>query len=319
MPRSPTRWTLYGAALVLALVGVRMVEPPGDRVAVARARVDAERRTVAPMRDAAEAPTLHLQLLAQRSQRDIETDLFNARSWEALAAEEASRNAPPPPPPPPPRAPPLPFTFMGKLIDAGEVTVFLTNGERNWVVRSGDTIDGTYRVEGIGDQKMTLTHLALRLPQELAIGEGTVSVQPVSILATTEPLPAPVPSGASDPSPGEVRLLLAAPARVVAGNELIVSLALPSGGGARAARVELAYDPQVLAAIGASPRDAGRVTIELAGAAAPLAQVRFRVIAQSPTTTRIGIEQATATDARGTRLSIGAPAAHSVQVVPAGG
>ena len=92
---------------------------------------------------------------------------------------------------------------------------------------------------------------------------------------------------------------------------------LPQGGSARQARIVLAYDPRVLAAVGQQAADSGSVTLEL-GAASRLAQVRFRVIAQSPTTTRIGIERATATDARGASLSLAAPGSHSVAIVQRG-
>ena len=58
-----------------------------------------------------------------------------------------------------------------------------------------------------------------------------------------------------------------------AGNELVVSLGLPPGG-ARAARVQLAYDAKVLAAVDAPSPDAGRLTVDLDGVDVPLARVR---------------------------------------------
>jgi hypothetical protein len=97
-------------------------------------------------------------------------DLFPAVSWTAKAQEEAQRNAPPPPPPPKikPQAPPLPFTFMGRMIDGGQQIVFLVNGDRNLVVREGETFAGSYRVDKIDDQAVTLTYLPLRQKQRLA-------------------------------------------------------------------------------------------------------------------------------------------------------
>jgi hypothetical protein len=252
---------------------------------------------------------LDLERLARRAQREADGDLFNA-----LAAEELRRNVPPPPPPPAPQAPPLPFAYLGKLIEADGISVFLTNGSRNWVVRSGDTIDGAYRVEAIGDGTMTLTYLALDIRQELGIGAVPGQLQSVGTSPLSEALPVAV-SSPSAPLPGEARLLLAAPSRVAAGNELIVSVGLPPGGAARDVRVELAYDPKVLAAVGAPAGGAGRVSLALAGAAGPLAQVRFKVIVQSPTNTRIGIESAMATDARGASVPVAIPAAHAVAIV----
>jgi hypothetical protein len=228
------------------------------------------------------------------------------------------RAAPLPTPLPPPHAPPLPFAYLGKLIDVDGIIVFLTNGNRNWVVRSGDTIDGAYRVEAIGDRTMTLIYLALDIQQELAIGAAPGQLQPVAGSPMSEALPVAV-SSPSVPLPGATRLLLAAPSRVVAGNELIVSVGLPPGGAVRDARVELAYDPKVLTAVGAPAGGTGRVSVPLAGAAGPLGQVRFRVIAQTPTNTQIGIENATARDARGASVAIATPGAHVVAIVQGSG
>jgi hypothetical protein len=306
MPRTSIRWIVYGAVLALALIGIRVADPPDGRVPLPRApaRVQAGEGAMARV------PELALERLGERMQRGREGDPFNA-----LAIEELRRSAPPPAPPPAPQAPPLPFAFLGKLIDADNVTVFLTNGGRNWVVRSGDTIDGTYRVEAIGDRTMTLTYLALDIRQELAIGAAPGQLQPVTGSSMSEPLQVVASPQGRVPLPGETRLLLAAPSRVTTGNELIVSVGLPPGGAVRDARVELAYDPKVFAPVSAPTSGAGRVSLALAGVAGSLAQVRFKVIAQSPTSTQIGIENATATDARGARVAVATPGAHAVAIV----
>jgi hypothetical protein len=71
-------------------------------------------------------------------------------------------------PPPPPQAPPLPFTYLGKMIDGETTTVFLASQDRNFVVRRGDTLDGSYRVEAIEEGGMALTYLPLGARQTLA-------------------------------------------------------------------------------------------------------------------------------------------------------
>jgi len=82
---------------------------------------------------------------------------------------------PPPPPapaaaPPPPSAPPLPFTFIGKSLAGGAWEVYLTRGERIYVVHDKETIEGTYRVDTIAPPVMTLTYLPLKQIQQLNIG-----------------------------------------------------------------------------------------------------------------------------------------------------
>jgi hypothetical protein len=73
-------------------------------------------------------------------------------------------------PPPPPQAPPLPFSYMGKLAEGDSTTVFLSMGDRNLVVRPGDVIENNYRVEEVTDVAVVLTYLPLTVQQTLPIG-----------------------------------------------------------------------------------------------------------------------------------------------------
>jgi len=82
----------------------------------------------------------------------------------------------PPPPPkaqpaPPPSAPPLPFVYMGKLIDEGQVIVFLSKQDRSFAVKLGDIIESSYRADEIGPTTLTLTYLPMKIKQTLAIGD----------------------------------------------------------------------------------------------------------------------------------------------------
>jgi len=72
---------------------------------------------------------------------------------------------------PSPSAPPLPFTYMGKLMSDGDLAVFLVQGERNLIVHEGDTIDSLYRVERIAEGDITLLFLPLNQRQTMVIGE----------------------------------------------------------------------------------------------------------------------------------------------------
>ena len=73
---------------------------------------------------------------------------------------------------PPPVAPPLPFTYMGKLMSGPEAKVFLTLGDRNLVLREGDTVDSIYRIEKIAESAITLVYLPLDERQTIATGES---------------------------------------------------------------------------------------------------------------------------------------------------
>lgn len=97
--------------------------------------------------------------------RQGENGVFGRQDW--------TPPPPPPqpaPPPPPPSAPPLPFTFIGKAVANGAWEVYLTRGDRTYVVRDKSLIDGTYRVDAIAPPLLTLTYLPLNQVQQLNIG-----------------------------------------------------------------------------------------------------------------------------------------------------
>jgi hypothetical protein len=109
-------------------------------------------------------PELELEKLELDKSPEPITNAFEPRSW-----------APPPPkinlpPPPPPQAPPLPYTYIGKMVEEGQTVVFLTRQERNYAVRSGDKLDNIYQVDDIKSNVMLLTYLPLNLQQSLMIG-----------------------------------------------------------------------------------------------------------------------------------------------------
>jgi hypothetical protein len=163
--RPRARWLLLGIALALALVAARLVGREDEGLPPPSAA------TRAPVADRAdERLELDLDRLAGRKGEAPAGDPFRALSWRSVAEAEARRNAPPPPRPPPPQAPPLPFSYMGKLIEDGRIVVFLTQGDRNHIVRQGDTIDGVYRVDAVTESSLFLTYLPLKKKQELALG-----------------------------------------------------------------------------------------------------------------------------------------------------
>jgi hypothetical protein len=59
---------------------------------------------------------------------------------------------------------------VGKQLEGGHWLVFLARHERTYVVRAGDDIEGTYRVDTVTPPVMTLTYLPLKQQQTLAIG-----------------------------------------------------------------------------------------------------------------------------------------------------
>lgn len=76
-------------------------------------------------------------------------------------------------PPAPTLAPALPWRVIGKQYDEQEGwAVFLARGEETRIVRTGDTLDETYRVVAIQPTVLTLQHLKRATRQTLDIGEA---------------------------------------------------------------------------------------------------------------------------------------------------
>ncbi|VVO38356.1 hypothetical protein [Pseudomonas fluorescens] len=103
---------------------------------------------------------------------NMSRDLFAAKSWKpaptlATVTEQA---APVLPEAVAPSAPPLPFQFIGRMDDQRDLQVFLQNGEKLYVVRIGDVIDDTYRIEHISATELSLVYLPLHLSQTLSVG-----------------------------------------------------------------------------------------------------------------------------------------------------
>lgn len=92
------------------------------------------------------------------------TDIFGVRTWEP----------PPPPPdanPPPPQAPPLPFKFLGRIVEPGRAVAFLlADGARVHVVGVGDRIGGDYRIEKYENGQLLIRYRPMNLRQALAVG-----------------------------------------------------------------------------------------------------------------------------------------------------
>ncbi len=172
------RWVVYAIVLLLAVTAVRWAggqdrAEPRATVAYQTERAERPAREGSATGNAEAAPTVRLDQLERRAAAAPAGDPFQARSWEPAMAV-VRRNLPPPPP----QAPPLPFTYLGKMIDGEQTTVFLTRQDRNYVVRLGDTLDGSYRVEKIEEDGVTVTYLPLGTEQTLPLAATPASGAP---------------------------------------------------------------------------------------------------------------------------------------------
>ena len=164
--------------LVLASFGIAGLAVVGadqaPRINAAPARVDVAYvmpdPPSAPTKPAAQVDELNAALLS-RSGKEVEIgELF-------AAPAPVAPSAPPPvaatsvkaPEPPTPMAPPLPFTYFGRMTKSGKVIVYLLRNQELLLAEAGATLDGTYRVETITAAAVQFTYLPLQTRQDLSI------------------------------------------------------------------------------------------------------------------------------------------------------
>lgn len=132
-------------------------EKPSQPVMAAHAAVDPR-----PSMNG-EGPELDLDRLRRAPSEPGKVDAFAPRSFAPPAPKLADA------PPAKPTAPPLPFAYLGKVVDNGKTSVFVARGDENHAIEAGQTIAGTYRVEKITDSAVTFTYLPMKTRQTLAI------------------------------------------------------------------------------------------------------------------------------------------------------
>lgn len=66
-----------------------------------------------------------------------------------------------------PAAPPLPFQYIGKVIENGKLEVYVTRGEELLSLSRGQKIGEEYRVDKISASSVTFTYLPLKMKQTL--------------------------------------------------------------------------------------------------------------------------------------------------------
>lgn len=161
------RWLVLGTLLVVALSVTLGADRQGSGVTeVVAASVPKHRAATSAVSADAGSAQMDLTRMSRltKTATTEEADLFGVHSWQPVPPPSR------PAPAPRPTAPPLPFVYLGKMTEGGAVTVFLSQQGRPHIVKAGDTIERTYRVEAIADKAVTLTYLPLDIKQQLSIG-----------------------------------------------------------------------------------------------------------------------------------------------------
>ncbi len=224
-----------------------------------------------------ESKTRGLALPERPALSEARSDLFGSQSWQ-----------PPPPPkiiaaPVAPTAPPLPYRFAGKLLQEGRLQVFLAKGDAAIPIKQGEILDGTYRVESIGEDKITLTYLPLGHKESISVssslqtagagvmgagtivpaggtkaGLGTIPIGSVIASAadvSSAPRREGAAAGASDRKAENkpAQFLWEGPQHVKLGTHFSVALRMTSEQPVRASPMQFKFDPSLLETVAVKP------------------------------------------------------------------
>lgn len=162
--QAPQRWLILGSLLVITLLAGLFAEDEPEsgqkkkRPARAASSLAAGK---ASGKETLAAPVLQALVPQGIPPGSLEIDPFRNKSWYV---------APPPPPPLKPKAPPLPFQYLGKVVEEGRTKVFLARQGQHLIVHEGDVLDDSYAVLQIAAGQMVIEYRPLQEKQTLAIG-----------------------------------------------------------------------------------------------------------------------------------------------------
>jgi hypothetical protein len=102
-----------------------------------------------------------LSLRVEQNEQKQHVDPFAARSFSPLVPAQAAK-------PHKPVAPPLPFRYLGKMLEDGKLNVFLARGDESLSVSPGSRI-GEYRLDKVTETEVLFTYLPLKTKQSLPL------------------------------------------------------------------------------------------------------------------------------------------------------
>lgn len=162
------RWLVW-LTLLATLLWLVFAQDKGPTTELVSERISSAKSTADKTAGRTNTESFSLSLIPRRElideiPRAARRDLFSSSSWAPPPARSSSAAVIP-------VAPPLPFTYLGKKEEAGVWEVYLSQGERTFVVKTGQNLDVQYRVDKIDPPHMQLTYLPLGQAQSLVIGE----------------------------------------------------------------------------------------------------------------------------------------------------
>jgi hypothetical protein len=162
------------AAFAATMFAIYFAPEADDGAVVAPARATQSASREARPASAAVQGVLHaidLKIYRRLAAEEEQGNLFASRNWSPPPKPVEKLKEAAAPQPPPPEAPPLPFRFLGRMVDNGKISYFLQWNDRNLVMHAGESVDGTYVLEGESGGGLTFTYVPLNQKQTLVVGE----------------------------------------------------------------------------------------------------------------------------------------------------
>lgn len=161
-----SRIALWGALLVTLYLTFEIARQPADDPAEAVSTP--LRNTSRPTADGVSQPdagvAASVALPRRHWREDAVNDPFRPITWFVAPRPRAA-------PAVRPQAPPVPFSYFGKMTEGDVPYAFLYHGNKVLVVRPGDVLANAYRVESIAPESVSLTYLPLNTRQIVPLGE----------------------------------------------------------------------------------------------------------------------------------------------------
>lgn len=169
---SPWIWVALIVTLGMTVWTASQEEPEDEVVAVtAPVRTRAPNNTATTSNDTAEQASAQNSLIdwasLDRKANQRPKDLFSAAQWRDPYQQ---RNKPVvAKAPPPPKAPPLPFSYMGRMDDgpSGNV-IYLADQEQSYSVKAGGQVNLVWRLDSEDKDNLYFTYLPMQLTTRLS-------------------------------------------------------------------------------------------------------------------------------------------------------
>ena len=107
---------------------------------------------------------IDLAKLDDRAAEGAQVDAFAPRNFSPVIPAGKSADAAPARR----EVPPLPFRYLGKMVEDGKLSVFLANGDESITVHAGQRI-GDYRIDRITEAEVRFTYLPMKAQQSLPL------------------------------------------------------------------------------------------------------------------------------------------------------